>query len=449
MSRITLVEAFGLSGLFRSAVVGSGGKTSLLFRLARACIPPVVVSNSAHLAVEQGRYADQVITVNGMVDLQAAGDDAFSGVSLFTGPADARGRSLGLSAELLASLAGMAASRQAPLLIEADGSRGLPLKAPAEWEPPLPGFVDSVIVAAGMSGVGKPLSSEWVYRPEDYSRLAGLALGAEITAEAVAGELLHPGGGLKNIPPAARRMVLLNQADTAIEREAAERIAQRLLTGYQRVIVASLHGPGGSDLPAEVYAVYQKTAGIVLAAGSAQRMGQPKQLLAWQGEPLVRRQVRAALEAGLDPVILVSGAYAEEVGAAVTGLKLRVVNNGRWQEGQSSSLKAGLAALGAEIGAVVFLLADQPFIQAEVIRQLVAMHSQTLAPVIAPRVGERRANPVLFDRSTFSDLANVQGDSGGRQVMAKWGLTYVDWPDERLLLDIDNLEDYRRALDLV
>jgi molybdenum cofactor cytidylyltransferase len=337
----------------------------------------------------------------------------------------------------------------APLLIEADGSRGLPLKAPADWEPPIPDFVDTVIVTAGMSGLGKHLMGEWVYRPEDFGKLAGLELEQPIGLQEAARVLLHAQGGLKNIPAQARRVALLNQADSLELREEAAKLAQLLLDGYQRVVVGALHGPGGDGPQAEIHAVYQKTAGIILAAGAGRRMGEPKQLLEWQGEALVRKQARAAQEAGLDPVILVVGAHAAEVQAVTDDLKLRVAINAAWSEGQSSSVKAGLTAVPVENGAAVFLLADQPFISAEIIRRLVTHHGQTLAAVVAPRVGGQRANPVLFDRRTFAGLAALQGDTGGRQVMGQWGVDFVDWPDERLLLDIDNLEDYQRALDLI
>lgn len=447
MVNLSLVDALGLPPRCRVAVVGAGGKTSLLFRLARALTWPVLVSNTAHLAVEQGAYADRVITAVRPGDLPD-GAAPLQGVTLVTGPVDQRGRTGGLEGETLEGLLRVAEDWGAPLLIEADGSRGRPLKAPAEWEPPIPAFVDTVLVVAGLSGLGKALTKEWVYRPEDFAALAGMPAGALVILDGLVKVLCHPRGGLRNIPGGARRIALLNQADTDELREQAAQAASGLLGAYRRVVVASLHGPGADGSEAQIHAVHQRAAGIVLAAGAAQRMGQPKQLLEWQGEPLVRRQARIALEAGLDPVIVVTGAYAEQVSGAVTGLKLRVVNNPGWTGGQSASVRAGLAVLGEDPGAAVFLLADQPFVEPEVIRRLVAEHARTLAAVVAPQVGGRRANPVLFDRRTFADLAALEGDAGGRQVMGKWGVHLVDWPDARLLVDVDNLEDYHRALEL-
>jgi len=103
----------------------------------------------------------------------------------------------------------------APLLFEADGSRRHPLKAPASYEPPIPDFVDTVVVvAAGLSALGKPLTTKQVHRSEIYSCLSGLQEGDKISIEALTRVLCHPFGGLKNIPPHACRVALLNQVDT-------------------------------------------------------------------------------------------------------------------------------------------------------------------------------------------------------------------------------------------
>jgi molybdenum cofactor cytidylyltransferase len=97
------------------------------------------------------------------------------------------------------------------------------------------------------------------------------------------------------------------------------------------------------------------------------------------------------------------------------------------------------------IGAAVFLLADQPQIPAEVIRALTESHAREMQPILAPLVmEERRANPVLFDRATFPDLLNLKGDVGGRAIFDKHRVEYIPWYDDSLLFDIDTPEDYER-----
>ncbi len=444
---ISLAAAFGLAQERVVALTGAGGKTSALFRLARASGPAALVTNTAHLAVEQGRFADRVFRAERPGDLPAFETGLPDGVTLITGPADARGRTQGLKDALLERVHELAVRSNAPLFIEADGSRGRPLKAPADWEPPIPLIAGCVITCAGLSGLGKPLSEEWVYRPEDFSRLSGIPLGEAVSAAGLERVLLHPMGGLKNIPPGARRLALLNQADSAGLQASAGGLARHLTIEFERVVVASLRGPGEPGTEPQVHAVYRPIAGVILAAGAAVRMGHPKQLLDWQGEPLVRRAARTALEAGLSPVVVVGGAYQAELESALAGLNLRVVNNPDWREGQSSSVRAGLLGLPAQTGGAVFLLADQPFASAGLIEALIRCHAETQCPAAAPVSGGRRANPVLFDRCTFDDLSALRGEAGGRQILGKWGFQAVDWPDERILLDIDDPEDYRRAVE--
>ena len=157
-------------------------------------------------------------------------------------------------------------------------------------------------------------------------------------AEALLRVLTHPAGGMKNIPAQARRLVLLNQADTAELQAQAKALAGNLLAAYHSVIIASL----GQSL---IHAVYEPVAGIILAAGEARRFGQPKQLLDYHGQPFVRAVAKTALASGLAPVVVVTGANAEAVEAAVDDLPVTITRNTDWQNGQSSSIQAGLQAL--------------------------------------------------------------------------------------------------------
>jgi molybdenum cofactor cytidylyltransferase len=220
----------------------------------------------------------------------------------------------------------------------------------------------------------------------------------------------------------------------------ALRIAAALSPAFHSIIIASLDRT-------QIYAVHEMAAGVILAAGKARRMGKPKQLLSWRGQPLVRHSALAALAAGLSPVCVVLGAYEEQVRGALDGLPLTFISNPEWESGQSSSMKAGLSALPEQVGSAIFLLADQPKASESLLRALVEHHAQTLAPVLAPMIDGKRGNPVLFDRHTFGDLQLVQGDIGGRAIFSRYPVAWVDWNDPGAGMDVDTEEDYQRLLE--
>ena len=434
---MNLTNALRLGPRPRVALAGGGGKTTALFVLARAGPSPVIIAATAHMAIEQVALADRHFVITSPDDVAAWSGPLPDGITFFTGPADDKGKTTGLTPGAARAVKDLADRHHAPLFIEADGAKCLPLKAPADHEPPIPDFVDTVIYVVGLSGLGQPLNAEHVHRPERYAQLSGLPREAAITPAAVARVLRDPIGGLKNVPPAARRIALLNQADTPELQAQAQIIARQLLPTYDAVVIATLKYK-------HIFAVHEPTAGIILAAGASTRMGRPKPLLLWRGEPFVRQVARTALAVDLSPVIVIVGESAAEVQAAVSDLPVQVIYNAEWGAGQSTSIKAGLGALPANVGSAIFLLADQPHIPIELVTTLTGMHAQTLAPIVAPLIDDRRGNPVLFDRVTFDDLQSLSGDVGGRAVFSKYQVTYVPWHDARVLLDVDTPEDYQR-----
>ncbi|KAA3647134.1 MAG: putative selenium-dependent hydroxylase accessory protein YqeC [Chloroflexi bacterium] len=440
---LSLQKAFRLSAASRVAFVGAGGKTTGMFQLARE-MAPALVTASTHLAEEQLAFADRHIVVTTPLDLEKLADGSSEGVTLVTGPLGEGGRTHGLDDELLVQLNRIAGETGVPLLIEADGSRWRPLKAPAEHEPPIPDFVDTVVVVVGLSGLGQQLAEGYVHRPKIFAEISGLKQGEDIDAEAISTVLLNPDGGLKSIPVGARRIALLNQADTSTLASTAGRMARNLLNEYDVAVVASLQDPDPAS--GKVLAVHEKMAGIILAAGGSERLGEPKQLLEWNGQPFIRQVAQTALAMHLDELVVVTGAYAEQVEEAIADLPLRVVNNPSWQEGQSSSVKVGLEALPESVGAAIFLLVDQPQVPVELLQALVAEHRHSLASIVAPMVDGRRGNPVLFDQRTFADFAEIEGDKGGRAIFSKHNVNWIPWLDEAMALDVDTLVDYQRLL---
>lgn len=436
---MNLYEALRKPERSRIAFVGSGGKTTALFQLARLMAPPTIVTCSTHLGAWQVVNADSHYVIEHPGEVKEHASNVY-GVTLFTGPKGEDNRFRGVDAQSLAELKDLSTRLGCSLLIEADGSRQHPLKAPNENEPVIPDWVDQVILIAGLSGLGKPLTHEYVHRPEIFSRLSGQAVNEIVNEEGIARVLGHSEGGLKNIPASAKKVLVLNQADYPALEINGLRVANKVKTHFSRVIIASL-------IEKKVFRVVEPSAGIILAGGGSSRYGKPKMLLPWGDSTIIRHISGIALEARLNPVIIVLGAVQQEIRQAVTGLPVIFTENHDWRSGQSSSVKMGLQAAPTETGAAMFLLSDQPQITVDLISGLIDKHQTTLSPVIAPRINGQRANPVIFDRITFEALMGLTGDVGGRAIFPQYPPSYLEWVDEKIMLDIDTPDDYEDLRD--
>lgn len=189
-----------------------------------------------------------------------------------------------------------------------------------------------------------------------------------------------------------------------------------------------------------------RVAGIVLAAGRSRRMGRNKLLLPLEGEPLVRRAVHTALDAGLAPVIIVVGHEWERVHAALAGLDVEFVESPDPAGPTSGSLRRGLEHVPEDAGAAVLVLADMVGVTAEMVQRLVALWRERRPPVVASRYGDVVAPPFLFDRAVFAELRAASDEGPGRAIAERHGDRAVlqDWP-AAALLDVDTPEDLRRA----
>jgi molybdenum cofactor cytidylyltransferase len=187
-------------------------------------------------------------------------------------------------------------------------------------------------------------------------------------------------------------------------------------------------------------------AGILLAGGTSSRMGANKLLFELEGESLLRRAARRALAGGLMPLVVVLGHEAERTEREVYGLPCRVVVNPDYERGITSSLQAGVAALPAEARAAVVMLADMPFVTAEMLAALVARYRESTAPLVISDYEGINAPPMLYDRALFAELqAMPEGSGCGRKVVKQHReeAAVLSWP-AAALADVDVPDDFAR-----
>jgi molybdenum cofactor cytidylyltransferase len=181
-------------------------------------------------------------------------------------------------------------------------------------------------------------------------------------------------------------------------------------------------------------------------------MGRPKQLLPWGGTTMLLAVVERLRAASVADIVVVTGAEREAVEASLADVaavdgRVRAVFNPDFATSEMArSLQAGLGALPANRLAALVVLADQPEIEPQVAEAVIQRWRETLAPVVAPYLGERRGHPLLFDRALWPRLMALPADANPRDAVRAAGqIERVPVEAVSILSDIDTPEDYARG----
>lgn len=185
---------------------------------------------------------------------------------------------------------------------------------------------------------------------------------------------------------------------------------------------------------------------VILAAGASSRMGTPKQILQFQGQSLVLRSALAAIDGGCAPVIVVTGASAGAVRSELQKLDVIEAWNAAWASGLASSIRIGIQRVAAnpDIAAVILMVADQPHVRPQVIRDLIGLHEASGRAVVASRYAATAGVPALFTRALFPELLHLPANAGAKQVIEKRAAeaAFIDF--EKGSIDIDTPDDFAR-----
>lgn len=247
-----LIRSLGVEHAHLISLCGAGGKTTLMFSLARefaAAGERVLVTTTTKIARDeaQGRLsfaaasAEQVLRDARRL-LPESGRARAGSVIAYSRVSEDGCKLVGFPPELVDALA--QAERFDRILVEADGAARKPLKAPAAHEPVIPAATQALVIVAGINGLGLPLNEDTLFRAEIWSKLGGLALGAPVSAESLARSVIHPEGLARGRPAKAQTILFLNQVDTPERRAEAVRVAQFLAIAPEnpvdRVVIACL-----------------------------------------------------------------------------------------------------------------------------------------------------------------------------------------------------------------
>ena len=190
---------------------------------------------------------------------------------------------------------------------------------------------------------------------------------------------------------------------------------------------------------------------IILAAGASTRMGTPKQLLSYQGFSLLRKTIKTALASVCQPIVVVLGAYGQQIKAEVDLSDVWTVENPDWHLGMGSTITQGMLFILSSfqmIDAVVISVCDQPFLSTHIINNLVASYHSTGKPIIACQYADTLGVPVLFHHRFFRELTLMKETGGAKQLIKTYKNEVFSIPFASGAIDMDTPQDYQKLLGL-
>lgn len=439
-----LQHAFDITPGDVVAFIGAGGKTSTMIALAHELADSgwrVLVTTTTRIGLEQLELMPAALTVD--TDRHIMSDALSEHPFVFLYDTIRGNKVHGPSPEWISHLLDTVDSDV--LLIEADGARGLPLKAPKAHEPVIPPETSLVVPVAALSVLGQPLDESHVYNAQAIDERYGFGIGSRVKSPWVAQVLRDEQLGLRGVPEQARVMAFLNQTPASGFMRLRARLIAHFILRVPRIQGVVL---GSARATEPVHEVQRHIGAVVLAAGMSKRMGQPKMLLPWEGRRTIIEHILHQLHLSrLTNITVVTGYRAGEVTARVTPLNANVAFNEDFETGEMlSSLKAGLRAMPPHISAALVVLGDQPRIQPRVINQVLLAYAEGGQGIVAPSYQMRRGHPILIDRRYWPEILALPADGAPRDFINahQEQITYVNVDTDSVLVDVDTPEDYQR-----
>ncbi|MCP4360297.1 MAG: putative selenium-dependent hydroxylase accessory protein YqeC [Chloroflexi bacterium] len=450
----SLTEAFNITHLPELiALVGGGGKTSLLFALAAALPGRVVITTTTRIFSAQMKLAQAICYADDLADLTEKLDEV--GRVLIVGQVQGE-KALGVPPALPAQL--LARSDVDFVLVEADGSRMRPIKAPADHEPVIPSETTLVIPVVGIDALDGPLE-EVAHRPERVSAVISehcSVFSGRLNAKEVAFLLTHLQGGMKGVPDGARVIPLINKVESERQLQSARQIARSILRNPHPAfrIPQVVIGAVNTDLP--IREVQRQVTAVILAAGEGKRMGQTKQLLPWGETTILGQTIRNLKQTAVTHILVITGHEAEKIAAIATQESVPIRHNPNYASGEMlSSLQTAVRHLITPApqplslsspAAILVILADQPMIKPATIDQLLIAFWRREGELIAPVYNGRRGNPVLIGHRYFTELLALPVGEAPRTLLQRHAadLLLIPVNTNSVLQDLDSPEQYER-----
>ena len=184
---------------------------------------------------------------------------------------------------------------------------------------------------------------------------------------------------------------------------------------------------------------------LILAAGNSSRLGQPKQLIEFEGQTLIERVTETALMVS-DNILIIFGGNSELIIPKIERFSdtISTIFNPNWQQGMGTSIRIGVENLAEKSDAILILLSDQPFISSLLLKNMIQIFQKSLNPIVSCLYNQQLGVPMLFDKSVFPELIKLSGDRGAKSFLHlyKDNISTIDFPEG--IIDIDTFKDLEK-----
>jgi len=434
-SLLSLTKSLELSDGDVFSFVGAGGKSSLIFTLARELQSKefqkkVAITTTTKMALAQFTEEHQLIQINELSKEKLESTWAWGKIPVVYSSI-LNDKIVGIEEKCVEELSKIASI----VLVEADGARGMSFKHPRAYEPVVPECSNKMAIVIGLDAFNSRIEKV-CFHPEQISKYFEdgiLKLGSLRT-------LLYSDDGYLKCRRENRKIFLLvNKSDVAEEQPHAYLQCKML---YHPQIDKIFLTSAKNNSAKVVNNMADSIGGIILAAGMSKRFGKNKLIAKVNSKMVLQHVIDACEKSKLDRIYIVVGHEAEKILSEMRTERCEFVKNEDYQMGMSTSLICGLRK-AERLDAVMFILGDQPFVTHEVIDTLIEKYKQSCAQICVPYCKGIRRNPVIFSKPMFDKLYMVKGDKGARDVIdMNKELTYVtEFESEINFADVDTLDD--------
>ncbi len=416
------------------SIVGGGGKTTSMFRLARELLKHgkkvLVSTTTAIFKPEDDTYESLYLTEN--TDYKSIRGST-SGITVIGSRVDSvKNKLMGVDDQVIDEI--FRSKIFDYIIIEADGANRKPIKAPASHEPVIPSMTTKVIGLIGMDCVGKKIYEENVHRADIFAQVTSSKLGDIIDENTIYNLALAKDGIFKSTPLQSKKYIILNKVESKERQRVSEKVKSKVFstnTDIENIIIGSMRKEAC-------------VTGLIMASGFSRRMKTDKLLLELGGKTVLERVIDSCLDSNLDDIILIY--RKEEVRDIAIKNGIKAIHNENADRGQSESIKIGVKNVGDNSNGIMFIVGDQPHLDSKTIDILIDEFEKDQEKIIIPIYDGNKGNPTIFPASLKNQFSELEGDVGGKEIISKNldRVNYIDIDNHKAGIDMDTVEEYEK-----